>query len=459
LNIENGFALLTDRNRIGVYRDGSWRSMSFIGDNALNLSSLSLSDTGLVATVAGDEGAVLLPGSDKFRHIELEGRPTTISVRGSYVAWGLFDGTVKILDVDSNREWSLKAHAQAVSCVKLLREKNQLLTCSGNEVRFWSLAPNAPVLVATLPYQTFNVALDRRGDAIIDGFGGDVYMLRKAASRPVRLHHHETVAFGVAWCDSRPCSTSWGGQVLCSSDDGSVTETVAAFGAPIRWISSGADRCFVAVSDGGVYDLRSPASPVYRHDGEPYQIMVSPDGRFVASNDWNGGLKIWDVSHRGIRGEMSGIHTGRLTDLAWLDDELAISAADGTIRLLTLQAKEIRRWQLGSPVRYMKASARRIVALTADGVIWSVVLANDAQSRIQTGAHFSALASSPDGHRFAVGTSEGEVFMLDEQAQVEIQRFAKGDIGGMAFEDENILLVSDAIGRLFRFQSNRNGEQ
>src|SRR5262249_17285725 len=116
---DQNFIVPIDRSHLGLYRGGAWHNIAFEpGTRPVNLS---WSDTGLVAAVdLQGNGVVLTPGASSFQRLHFSGQPTGTSARGSTVAWSFADGTVKVRDTATNREWAIRAHIDGVICLHIL---------------------------------------------------------------------------------------------------------------------------------------------------------------------------------------------------------------------------------------------------------------------------------------------------------------------------------------------------
>jgi WD40 repeat protein len=297
---------------------------------------------------------------------------------------------------------------------------------------------------------------------LLDDASGDAYMMRAGQQGARFLHKHAQRGSGAAWCDERACTTSWDGKILCSSADGETTDMIAHYSAPIRALASTGGRCFAAVADGGIYDLRSPQVPVYRHRHEPYRAAVSLDGARIASGDGEGTVKVWDVAGQHLIAELTRLHRGRVSGIAWLGERLVTAGGDGTVRLLAPTLQMVQSWNVGAPVQDIRASSEAIHATLFDGTLWSVSLTTGAVHRISMDATFTSLAVSPQG-TVAAGTEHGDLIIVDTERRIATRYFEHGGVTCAAFEHEHSLLACVQDGRIVRlditaqtFASRRN---
>jgi hypothetical protein len=108
---------------------------------------------------------------------------------------------------------------------------------------------------------------------------------------------------------------------------------------------------------------------------------------------------------------------------------------------------------VAGPLKYVSAGRGTIEAVTTDGIVWRFSFATD---RVQTTAlqtAANAFAISPQRRTMAVGSTNGELFLIDSQHHVAARRPAYGEhakISAVTFEDETALVVGLSNGRVMR---------
>jgi WD40 repeat protein len=449
----DSFVVPADDGHVAIYHQGNVRYAAL--EQARNTRQLALSKTGLISTFdAAGNVALLLPGATSFQRVRVGEGVIETAAHGSTIFWLFRDGRLKALDTSTQREWSMRAHVGRLICVRALPPGNRAVTCGSNEIRVWTLPNDAPVQALELPTAGFDLVFRRDGMALFDSATGDAYMMSPGERRFRFLHKHTSQALvamaGAAWCDDRACTGSWDGTILCSSEDAKTTDVIAHYDAPIRSLSSGQGHCFAAVADGGIYDLRSPQAPAYRHRREPYRAVVSPDGARVASGDWEGAVKIWDTTRQRITAELPQLHRARVSGIVWLDgDQLATGGLDGMVYLLNTTLEIVQSWRVGVPVQQIQASSQVIHAMLTDGTLWSVSLATGTEYRISLGGVSTSLAVSPHGTA-AVGTDRGELILVDTDRRIATHNFKPGSVNCAAFQDAETLLACVPGGRIMR---------
>jgi WD40 repeat protein len=450
-----GFAVPADDARVSLSFNDEVSSIPISGGH--HALQLVMTESGLVSAVDSQgRGAVKMPGSDSFKLLHVGTPAFETDAFGAVVAWSFRDGAVKVIDTASNREWSFKAHDHGMYCLRVVPPGDRMVTCGPTEVRLWTLPRDAPTPVASLPALAFNVARNEQGDLLFDGTTGKASLLAHGEASAKVLHSHTVLAFSPVWCGARACSGSWDGRVLCTSTANGTTEEVARFGTATRWLAAGGGRCFVAVSNGGLHDLSAPATPLYRHDVEPYRVSVSPPGTLLASTDWGGSVKVWDVTRQRMVADLQHLHDGLAVNAAWIDGERLVTAGlDGNIHLLGNAFRVERTWHLPGPVKYLSAGRDAIEAVTSDGTVWSVSLETGLERSLSIGTTFTAFAMSPRRTVMALGSVDGELFLIDRQFHVSARRPAYGEHGRIAcaaFEDEATVLACLPSARVMRIR-------
>jgi WD40 repeat protein len=450
-----GFAIPADEDHVSRWFNNELSSIQVPGDH--HARHLVMTEAGLVSAVDGQgRGAVVLPGSDRFKLLHAGTPALGTTAYGEVAAWYFPDGSIKAIDTATSREWSFKAHDHGMYCARVLPPGDRMVTCGPGEVRLWTLHHDAPAQAATLPAVAFNVARNDRGDLLFDGATGKVALVAHGEARATVLHGHGELAFSPVWCGARACSGSWDGRVLCTSPANGATEEVARFGTATRWLSAGGGRCFVAVSNGGLYDLSAPGTAAYWHEGEPYRVAVSPSGSLVASTDWAGTVKVWDAAQQRLVANLQHLHTGLAVSAVWIDGERLVTAGvDGNVQLLGNAFQVKRTWHLPGPVKYLSAGPDSIEAATGDGTVWRVSLDSGLEHRISIGTTFTAFAMSPGRTVMALGSVDAELFLIDRDLHVSARRAAydeHGRIACVAFEDEATVLACLPSARVMRIR-------
>jgi WD40 repeat protein len=161
------------------------------------------------------------------------------------------------------------------------------------------------------------------------------------------------------------------------------------------------------------------------HRDGVYSLVLSPDGKSLASGGGDGTVRIWAVSDRRLLAVLNG-HKGRVYGLAWSPDSsmIATGGDDKSIRLWNIASrKEMKAWEnLSKPIR--------AVALSGDGTMLAAAL-------------------------------EQEIFYwkLNGRREIKVLRGHQRIISGLAFRPEGLELVSFASDKSVRIWDLSQGRQ
>jgi WD40 repeat protein len=175
---------------------------------------------------------------------------------------------------------------------------------------------------------------------------------------------------------------------------------------------------------------RSGAKAILRGDAEGVRtIAYSPDGRTLASADFDGTLRLWDTQARTTLGEPLRGHTNEVWGLSFSPDgrTLASSSFDGTVRLWSVEGQR----PLGAPIDAGVGAVRSV-------------------------------AFSPDGHTVAFGGSDDTVRLWDVRAREAVGvpwRGHRSSVMSVAFSPDGRTLASGSADRTVRLWDVRTGKQ
>jgi hypothetical protein len=98
----------------------------------------------------------------------------------------------------------------------------------------------------------------------------------------------------------------------------------------------------------------------------------------------------------------------------------------------------------------MSTSKHSIYAALSDGSVWSVALTSSSETRTFLGIRFTAFAVSPYRHAVAVGSDDGELFLIDNKHGITAWHFERDLVTCVAFEKSGSLLACAPGGRVLR---------
>jgi WD40 repeat protein/tRNA A-37 threonylcarbamoyl transferase component Bud32 len=148
-------------------------------------------------------------------------------------------------------------------------------------------------------------------------------------------------------------------------------------------------------------------------------VAFAPDGQTLASGDKTGVVSLWDVAAGRPRATLKG-HTGPVRCLAFSADGKTLATGD--------EDRQVRLWDAagGKEQGVLPRFADLVLCLTfaPDGTLlvgdwgggvtfWDTAAARQQAAPQHFGAAVFALAYAPDGRALAVGTSGGDIHLLD----------------------------------------------
>lgn len=154
-------------------------------------------------------------------------------------------------------------------------------------------------------------------------------------------------------------------------------------------------------------------------------LALSPDGRYVASGDGAGQVRVWDLVAQSERArEGPSPHRSRISQVAFLPGEQANQLVS-----LDQDGRSVVWEPVGAALRAKPLSSAEIIRMAAarrDGAAAAVLVEADGEASLLdgigkpagaplegTGARPAALDLAPDGNRLAIGDEDGRVRIWD----------------------------------------------
>ena len=254
----------------------------------------------------------------------------------------------------------------------------------------------------------------------------------------VRIWNHSGVLIAEevrkGWCNDiawRPTGGEVAGavgrsvvRVLSNGLNGMKHQELDATGECVTWSSDG--RRLFAGAYGGVFMFQGDAraTKTFPWKGAPLVVRISPDDKWIATGNQDASLHCWKVSN-GSDLQMTGFET-KVQHIAW--NESSRYLANASFDVISLWDFSGKGPKGSRPIEltghtgrivgigYLKTAPEILVSAATDGAVclWrptakgrSLIARND------THLALSALAISPQSSTVAVGTEDGEVFLLD----------------------------------------------
>ncbi len=355
------------------------------------------------------------------------------------------------------------------------RDPNQLLVSGG---RFPFVDADAVLLRALGAHKQLTAAARAQPTALLPdgrtilhaGVTLEVHRLEGAAGKPVFTRRHEAQA--------HPGGTAF----LALSADGRTAVTVGRDRAFKVWAIEGAARApvqrvlftrhpgpvsAIALAPDGrrlytatgrlIHVWEVPAMRILRslrgHARPIRRLVLSPDGKHLASGGEDSSVKVWDVAEGQAQTSLTRRpETSRAVALAFSADDrlLASGGSDAVVRVwdLTERRRRLALRRHGETVVGVAfgKEARDLLSVDRDGIVcrWDLAGGN-LLARRELGAAVDCFASSPDGSLLACGGTDGQVRLLDLDGK-EVRRFRPHatQLSALAFAPDGQLVVSGA---------------
>ncbi|CUU54074.1 WD40 repeat [Parafrankia irregularis] len=395
---------------VGGCADGTVR----VWDLATAREQACLYPAGHAESTEGTENAENAEGSGRAPGLTAM-TSLVLAADGRQGVSGGYDGLVRVWDLAGSREQAcLSGHHGAVQAVALTPDGRQVVSGGADGVvRLWDLADGTERAALTgHTGEVSTVASTPDGRRVVTG-GGDGML---------RIWERET---GEEQAHIRPGETPATSQAPFVGPDRMSALAVAPDG---RWAASGDPSGALRIWDlaGGrrLGCLTSDGVPVWA-------VAVTPDGRRIVTGHGDGTVRLWERDREQDR------DAGR-------DRQVA--------REHTRRRRRRALWERLFPGREMAVTAlavtpdgQRIVCGDLDGTIWVAGLDGDRQRQLGRHRHWaSAVAVTPDGRQAVSGGGDGTVRLWDLIRSREQARLTGhvGDVRAVAVSPDGSEIVS-----------------
>jgi WD40 repeat protein/serine/threonine protein kinase len=380
--------------------------MALSGDADETLS-VQYSPDGTSIAAASNNEVFVYDSGDGQKMFSLPGRVATYSPDGSLLAAGAQDGTVRILDLETEEIiHTLRGHSDWIDYLQFNPDGRMLVSQSLDDTFIvWDTDTGEKLFTSSGMTSGFellySVAFSPDGRLLLSQ---DVYSTEAV----------EWKVWGVDqdWALLNQFSST---SMFVFSPDGRWLASLGGRGVSdiILWDLSklsAADRAILDLS--AVEPLRAPAA----HDNVITGLDFSTDGTLLATASLDGAAKIWQISPDGLSLLMtlSG-HKSEVTDVAFSPDgtRLATSSYDGSVRIwditpngasewftLAAHIDAIHRFSLSEDGNYLATASQDMAK------IWDLASGRELVAIHDPGGPLLGVDISPDGSRLATGGTD-----------------------------------------------------
>jgi serine/threonine protein kinase/WD40 repeat protein len=396
-----------------------------------------------------DTGRLLWQRAIEGRPPWVRWRPYAISPNGEAFAAALPNGRVQVLETrDGSERFTIKATEEQSICVMFSPDNSTLLTGAGfsdSIIHLWD-ASNGVARGSLEGHSSYvtDLLFTPDGSQLISSSADQTIRLWDWKTRKptgvLRAHLDEVDGISLAPDGRTLASRCKDGSIYLwdlskpSRHIGyrTLPSLVNIWFGTAQFTSDSRSILGVKLSGGvAVWDARTLKET--RHLSGVFTngiIGLSPDSRWLVSNDQHGNLSVWDVASGLERTNLNfNVSSTGLDDWKFIDGGKFLVTVSGPATNAELESWDANSWRrMGSvPLHYKTLldysinlepksfSLPHIYAVMADGAfrLFDVTRLNEAPKVFQTGFELNDWAGSPDGRMVAASDSSGLVWLWD----------------------------------------------
>jgi WD40 repeat protein len=364
-------------------------------------------DKKLIAS-GGADGLVLIYDSSEYRILwALEGHTGVVnmvrfSYQGNFVASSSSDRTIRLWDVHTgNMIYIFKDYVAPVSCIAFSKNDQLLASTSDNQIVIWDLKTKEKIVQQMVEPMITELLFPDHETLYAKDIDDVTWQWKISDSKLIHLDAPDSIEFPQ------------------SNDD---------------WLKAQTG-----------------------HQSGILSLAISPHGKFLASANMNGTIRIWDLKNGCLKLWLKG-HDGIVSGLSFIDNSTLISCGnDETIRKWNMHTGESLRFWHGhnNYINDIAYSPHSQYIATASNDKTIALWDTDANLFTTLNKHTDwvrTLCFSNDGKLLASGGRDNKIIIWDLLKRKPIYEFKKheDEITALQFTDNQKYLISASLDRTIR---------
>jgi WD40 repeat protein len=391
------------------------------------------------------------PGTlNEIKHVEF-------SPDGKRIAIVSVDGVIRFGDMATGAELnSLRHHAESVTdsvtAVAFSHDGKWLASASGDLIKLWDVEQDTLIESAHV---------DKAEIVRSVAFSPDDKMLASSSTDgAIRLWNLE--------------SPGWLGSLLNKPAFFKILKVLPGHGGEVCDLVFSPNGKWLASADGDgtirVWDVEAGriSSTLAGHQHEVWTVAFSPDGRILASGAKDKTIRLWDLQQHSVLHTLTG-HRDEVRKVVFsLDGKVLASASgDRTIRIWDVTSGSAKHSLPGhaGAVRTLAFSPDTTKRLLLSGAsdrsirLWNVDTGKELAANAGHWDKINCVAFSPNDSLLASGSHDGTVLLWNRFTGEQLNRLPghQGAVWSLAFSPDGKLLISGGEDKTVRVWEARTG--